>query len=88
MVFVIICKLLRVLTGNPDTMPFFLDVAIGEAVDFALDDFRGLYYISEMERKQELMTAREFARRLNIPYTTVAGWSRKGRTAKRGGAAK
>ena len=24
------------------------------------------------------MTAREFARRLNIPYTTVAGWLQKG----------
>jgi hypothetical protein len=52
-----------VLIEKPDTMPFFLDVAIAEAVGFALDDFRSLYYISEMEGKQELMTAREFARK-------------------------
>ena len=63
MVFVIICKLLRMLIENPNTTPFFLDAAIGEAVGFALDDFRSLYYISEMEGKQELMTAREFARK-------------------------
>jgi hypothetical protein len=78
MVFVIICKLLWVLIENSDTIPFFLDVAIGEAVGVALDDFRSLYYIYEMERKQELMTAKEFARRLNVPYTTVAGWLQKG----------
>jgi hypothetical protein len=27
-----------------------------------------------MNRKEEFMTARELARRLNEPYTTVAGW--------------
>jgi hypothetical protein len=57
---------------------FFLDAAINNAVGFALEDFRSIYYINEMERKQELMTAREFARKLNIPYTTVAGWLQKG----------
>jgi len=31
-----------------------------------------------MEKKQELMTAREFARRMEVPYTTVAGWLQKG----------
>jgi hypothetical protein len=31
-----------------------------------------------MEKKQELMTAREFARQLKVPYTTVAGWLQKG----------
>ena len=44
-------------------MLFFLDVAIGEAIGFALDDFRSLYYISKMEEKQELMKAGEFARK-------------------------
>jgi hypothetical protein len=31
-----------------------------------------------MEKKQELMTAREFARQIKKPYTTVAGWLQKG----------
>jgi hypothetical protein len=31
-----------------------------------------------MEKKHELMTAREFARQLKVPYTTVAGWLQKG----------
>jgi hypothetical protein len=31
-----------------------------------------------MEKKEEVMTAREFARRMEVPYTTVAGWLQKG----------
>lgn len=63
---------------NQYTVRIFLDVAVGNAVGFALEYFSTPYYISEMEKKRELMTAREFARRLSIPYTTVAGWLQKG----------
>jgi hypothetical protein len=57
---------------------FSIDVVISAVVGFALEYFSSLYYINLMEKKRELMTAREFARRLNIPYTTVAGWLQKG----------
>lgn len=31
-----------------------------------------------MKGKREFMTAREFARRLREPYTTIAGWLQRG----------
>jgi hypothetical protein len=55
-----------------------LDSRFSEDVPFALEYLRSPYYISRMKGKREVMTARELARRINVPHTTVMGWLQKG----------
>jgi hypothetical protein len=55
-----------------------LNSCFSEDVPFALEYLRSPYYISRMKGKREAMTARELARRINVPHTTVMGWLQKG----------
>ena len=56
----------------------FLDRRTFSVVALALEYLRSPYYILWMKGKPEVMTARELARRIKVPHTTVMGWLQKG----------